>query len=185
MGSYSNMLKRLRHSFAVNIRDPSLIDRLAQNGRRAKDQGGATLGPVLELMRLLWALDNSLQATSKRMATTLGVTGPQRLVIRILGRFPNISAGDLARILFVHPSTLTGVLRRLEEREILYRSHDEKDRRRSVLRLTPKGYKVDRLRSGTVEAAVRRAMAKMTAHQLKSAETLFKTLRLELRREST
>ena len=65
-------------------------------------------------MRLLWAVDHGLQRRSKRMAATLGVTGPQRLVIRIVGRFPGISAGRLASILHLHPSTLTGILRRLE-----------------------------------------------------------------------
>ena len=72
------------------------------------------LGEQLEFMRLLWAIDHGLQTRSKRMAAALGVTGPQRLVIRIVGRFPGVSAGQLARILHLDPSTLTGILRRLE-----------------------------------------------------------------------
>ena len=40
------------------------------------------MGPVLEFMRVVWALDHALQKTSKRMETTLGMTAPQRLVIR-------------------------------------------------------------------------------------------------------
>ena len=179
------MLKRSHAPVYLNHRDSRLFEHLNPNGRRSKHQERGALGRVLELMRLLWALDHSLQATSKRMGTVLGVTGPQRLVIRILGCFPNISAGDVARILFIHPSTLTGVLRRLDARGVLCRSYDEKDRRRSVLRLTAKGYKIDRLRSGTVEAAVRRAMDKITPQQLRSAEVLLKTLELELRKEST
>ena len=46
------------------------------------------MGPVLEFMRVVWALDHALQKTSKRMETMLGITAPQRLVVRILGRFP-------------------------------------------------------------------------------------------------
>ena len=49
----------------------------------------------------------------KRMEQRSGVTGPQRLVLRVVGLFPGISAGALARLLHVHPSTLTGVLHRL------------------------------------------------------------------------
>ena len=63
-------------------------------------------------MRLLWAVDHGLQTRSKRMAVGLGITGPQRLVLRIVGRFPGISAGQLSRILHLDPSTLTGILRR-------------------------------------------------------------------------
>ena len=71
------------------------------------------LGAVLDFMRRLWALDHALQSISKRMETTLGLTGPQRLVIRIVGHSPGISAGKLAELMHVHHSTLTGVLGRL------------------------------------------------------------------------
>src|SRR5579884_3421444 len=114
------------------------------------------LGEVLDLMRLLWGVDDRLQATSKRMATTLGVTGPQRLAIRLVGQFPDISAGRLAGLLCVHPSSLTGILQRLERRGILRRRRDHRDARRARFRLTAKGIALNRLRSGTVETAVRR-----------------------------
>jgi DNA-binding MarR family transcriptional regulator len=77
---------------------------------------GDDLGPVLEFIRLLWATDHGLQSASKAMAARLGVTGSQRLAVRVLSRCPGLSAGELARILHVHPSTLTGVLQRLQSR---------------------------------------------------------------------
>ena len=82
---------------------------------------GADLGPVLEFMKQLWAVDHGLQTISKRLESQHGITGPQRLVVRIVGRTPGISAGALAQILRMHPSTLTGILRRLETRGILTR----------------------------------------------------------------
>src|SRR5262245_19404785 len=85
---------------------------------------GARLGEVLEFMRLLWAVDHTLSSASKRMDAAIGVTGPQRLVIRIVGRYPGISAGDVAALMHVHPSTLTGVLSRLERRGSLKRKVD-------------------------------------------------------------
>src|SRR5437868_13871614 len=97
------------------------------------------LGPVLEFMKQLWAVDHGLQSVSKRMEARFGITGPQRLVVRIVGRFPGISAGALAEVLHVHPSTLTGVLRRLETRGMLLRRADPKDARRALFGLTPRG----------------------------------------------
>ena len=44
---------------------------------------------------------------SKSMAATLGITGPQRPIIRIIGRFPSIHAKQLADSLHLHPSSLT------------------------------------------------------------------------------
>jgi DNA-binding MarR family transcriptional regulator len=63
------------------------------------------------------------------MEAAHGVTGPQRLVLRMVGRFPGIAAGRLSEILHVHPSTLTGILKRLEARELLQRKADPRDAR--------------------------------------------------------
>ncbi len=123
------------------------------------DDKGPPLGAVLDFMRLLWAVDHSLQSASKRMEASYGVTGPQRLVVRIVGRFPGIAAGRVAGILHVHPSTLTGILKRLEARGILQRKSDPRDARRALFGLTPKGRKLDTLRTGGVEQAVRRVLA--------------------------
>lgn len=141
------------------------------------------LGEVLALMRLLWGVDHRLQAKSKRMASSLGVTGPQRLVIRFVGQFPDISAGHLAVLLCVHPSTLTGILQRLEQRAIVIRRRDRSDARRALFRLTAKGMALNRIRSGTVEAAVRRTLSKVNRDDVSAAETVFRTLHAELARE--
>ncbi|MGK3993786.1 MarR family winged helix-turn-helix transcriptional regulator [Sorangium sp. So ce1024] len=128
------------------------------------------LGEVLDFMKLLWAVDHGLQSTSKRMEAKMGVTGPQRLVIRIVGRYPGISAGQLADIMQLHPSTLTGVLKRLQERGIIERRVDPNDGRRALLGLTPRGRDLDSLRTGTVEAAVRQALKTMPRRKLEAAQ---------------
>lgn len=127
------------------------------------------LGPVLDFMRALWALDHALQSASKRMEASRGVTAPQRLVVRMVGRFPGISAGEVAEILHLHPSTLTGVLKRLEERGLLERRPDPADGRRALLRLTAGGRRLDRLRDGTVEAAVQRALRRLRPAAVRAA----------------
>jgi DNA-binding MarR family transcriptional regulator len=141
------------------------------------------LGRGLEFMRRLWAVDHELQSTSKWMEARLGVTGPQRLVIRMIGCFPGISAGALAEMLHVHPSTLTGVLRRLDDRGAIRRSSDPRDSRRALFWLTARGRRVDRLRSGTVEAAITRALAHASPRTLAAARGLLEHVAFELARE--
>jgi DNA-binding MarR family transcriptional regulator len=131
--------------------------------------GMSPLGRVLEFMQLLWAVDHGLLRASKRMERTLGVTGPQRLAVRIIGRRPGISAGALAATLHVHPSTLTGVLKRLVERGVLERMRDPSDARRALFRLTRRGREFDAMRGGTVEALVRGAMASLSGDDLAAA----------------
>ncbi len=119
------------------------------------------LGESLEFLRTLWSLTHELKAMSKRMRSRLGLTGPQRLVIRVLGQMPDLSASALADVIRLHPSTLTGVLRRLEERKLIARSAHPHDARRAVLRLTAAGQRLNRSAEHTVEAAVTRSLAKL------------------------
>lgn len=141
------------------------------------------LGKVLEFMRLLWAIDHALQSASKRMDAQLGVTGPQRLVLRIVGRFPGIAAGLIAETLKVHPSTLTGVFRRLEQRGLLTRRGDPRDARRALFELTTQGAEVDAIRKGTVEAAVRRALRRLSPVERAAAESALGLIIDELERD--
>lgn len=127
------------------------------------------LGDVLEFMRLLWELHHQLAATSKRMEARLGITGPQRLAIRIIGRYPGIPAGGLAEILHLHPSTLTGILRRLERGGFVDRRADPADGRRALLGLTERGRALDGGRAGTIESAVHRALEQIPPRKVAAA----------------
>ena len=124
-------------------------------------RGGARLaGETLQFMQRLWQLVHALDVASKRMARTLGVTGPQRLVLRVVGLHPEITAQGIALTLGMHPSTLTGVLARLQRRRLIVRTVDKADRRRAHFRLSKDGLSIDGERRGTVEAAVRRALGR-------------------------
>ena len=124
------------------------------------------VGDAIDFLRLIWAVDHALQRRSKSMAAALGITGPQRLVIRIVGRFPSIHARQLSAILHLHPSSLTAVLKRLERRGLIRRWRDAKDRRRWLLGLTRKGQALNRETPGTIEAAVQRMLKTTTRHHL-------------------
>lgn len=140
------------------------------------------LGSALDFLRLLWAVDHGLQRRSKRMEVELGVTGMQRMVIRLIGRYPEVSAGRLADLLHVHPSTLTGVLKRLTERGFVSRERDPDDARRSKFVLAAEGQRVDSTQAGTVEAAVRRALSRISPETLDAARTVLSSVAEELAR---
>lgn len=147
---------------------------------RPRDRERAPLNPRLEFMRLLWAVDHGLQSHSKRLEASAGVTGPQRLVLRIVGCYPGISAGEIAEILVTHPSTLSGVLKRLEGRAFLERRTDPRDARRSQFKLTRKGKAVDSLRSGTVELTIQRLLSKWPTDDVAAAQRILQSLAKEL-----
>ena len=137
-------------------------------------------GEVLTFLDLLWAMDHGLNLVSKHMLATLGVTGPQRAVIRLIGRDPGLTAGEIADRAHQDRSTLSVILRRLEENGHVARTGDPEDLRRVRLYLTPSGERVDREQEGTVEAAVRRALAQLGPRQASSAMTALRVLAREL-----
>jgi DNA-binding MarR family transcriptional regulator len=127
------------------------------------------LDPVLDFLRLLWSIEHGLQRMSKRMEAELGITGPQRLVLRVVGQFPGLSAGALAHIVRLHPSTITGILQRLVARGLLERERDPSDSRRARLRLKARAFAYTRSSAGTVEKAVTQALKRVGASDVRAA----------------
>jgi DNA-binding MarR family transcriptional regulator len=134
------------------------------------------LGPVLEFLRLLWEIEHLLRSRSKQMHRRIGITGPQRLVLRICERFPGISPGELARLVHLHPSTLTGILARLERRALIVRRPDPADRRRATLRARPRRASSRLPPNLTVEVAVQRALRAATPRETRHARMLLERL---------
>lgn len=127
-------------------------------------------------MQVLWAVAHGLESASKRMHGKLGITGPQRLVLRLVGHHGRISAGELAEVLHVHPSSLTGMLKRLEEADLLRRQSDPSDRRRALLELTQHGMRLNEQRHGTIEATIARALHKLPKDRVSVASSVLKSI---------
>jgi MarR family transcriptional regulator, organic hydroperoxide resistance regulator len=121
-------------------------------------------------MQLMWSVDHQLHRVSKRMSVRLGLTAPQRLAIRVIGEGDGVRATELAETLRLHPSTVTGILKRLEASGLVERVTDEHDARSSTLHLTKKGAVVFRRSAGTVEAAVRQVLRRLPAADVAAAE---------------
>jgi DNA-binding MarR family transcriptional regulator len=127
-------------------------------------------------MRALWELDHAVFSASKRMKASLGVTGPERLAIRIIGELPGIAPGELAQVMHLDPSTLTKLLQRLVRRRLLVRHADAADRRRSELRLAAGGAAIDGLRSQTIESGVAAALDAIPPRDVGTAVTVLGVL---------
>lgn len=138
------------------------------------------LGPVLEFLQLVWSVEHGFESRSKRMESALGVTVSQRMVIRLLGRRPRTTAGELARLMRQHPSTLSGILQRLVGRGLVSREDDPADRRRALFSLTRAGTALDRDKTASFEAAVRRVLRKVPEAKLKQAAEALVVLAREL-----
>lgn len=146
-----------------------------RRSRRAIDGDQA-----LEFLRLLWAIDHQLQRASKRLTRELGVTGPQRLAVRVIATTPGMAPQDVAAALHLHKSTVTGILQRLEEQGLIRRSADPSDRRRARLHLTPEGEQISQARGPTIERAVQSALKPLPGHALDAARQVLSGVAAQL-----
>jgi DNA-binding MarR family transcriptional regulator len=147
--------------------------------------GEPVLDPVLDFLRLLWSIEHGLQSTSKRMGATMGITAPQRLVLKIVSQYPDISAGELAHVVRLHPSTVTGILQRLVAKRLLVRDADSADTRRVRLRVRSRARSLTRRSPGTVEAAVQQVLARVPAAHVTQARAILTAIADALEPPST
>lgn len=142
------------------------------------------LGAVLGFMKELWALEQALDQRSRALLARHGVTGPQRLLVRVVERLGPISPARLARVLHVHPSSVTRLTRRLEARGAIRRRPQPGHAGRFLLELGPGGERVARLKADTVEGAIRSALRAASPQDVEGTRRVVAlvTRRLALRR---
>lgn len=143
---------------------------------KTRDQPPPSLGPTLDFMRAVWALNHAVQVTSKLMESELGLTVQQRMIVRILGKYPGITAGGLADLLRVHKATVSVAISRLEARRIVKKQRDEHDQRRVTLQLTARGKALDVQTEGTVESAAEYLMSVSSPSDRRAAERVMLVL---------
>jgi DNA-binding MarR family transcriptional regulator len=131
-------------------------------------------------MRSLWAVAHGVESASKQMLAEIGVTGTQRLVLRLIGHYGSLSPGRLSELLHLDPSSLTGVLRRLESSAFIKRKRDPSDGRRAILSLTAKGRALNARRARTIEASVRQTLAAVPAAHVRATREVLRALAHEL-----
>ena len=76
---------------------------------------------------------------SKKVKRDTGLTGRQLRTIKTIAKSAPINVKDLAQCIYLHPTTVVGILDRLEEAGFVSRLRSNEDRRVVVINLTGKG----------------------------------------------
>jgi len=144
---------------------------------------GERPGEVLDILRLMWTIEHDLNALSQRMEGTQGIPGSHRAVLRYVSLFPGISASKLSELLQLHPSTLSGVFKRLVSDDLLERRECPDDARRARFYPTSKGEAVLEMMAGTADAVIERVVARSTPEELRVTREVLQRLACELQAE--
>jgi DNA-binding MarR family transcriptional regulator len=97
-----------------------------------------------EILSSLRRIIRAVDLYSRRLITDHGLSGPQLMCLRQLASAGAMLTGQLANAMCLSPATVCGVLDRLEARELLTRVRQTDDKRRVLVRLTPKGRRIVR-----------------------------------------
>lgn len=134
------------------------------------------LSPALDFLQRLWQLNHALEQLSSLMEKRLGITAPQRMIIRCIGKYPGMAPSQLASILHLDPGTISATLSRLEDKGFVVRRRDSEDKRRVSLSLTAKGKKLDAPLGGTVESGMERLLAGALPRDITATRKLLEQL---------
>lgn len=95
-----------------------------------------TVEEVINNIRRVFQAFNDYSKKAKREA---GLTGPQLWAIKMIAENAPLNVSDLARLMFVQPGTVVGILDRLESKGLVSRTRSQKDRRVVTIELTEEG----------------------------------------------
>lgn len=94
---------------------------------------------VAEIMDNIRRVFQVVNEQSKRVERETGLTGPQVWGIKVIAEQGTIRVSDLAKKMYLHPTTVVGIIDRLEKRGLVSRSRSQDDRRVVDVALTDEG----------------------------------------------
>ncbi len=93
----------------------------------------------LRILRSMRRIIRSVDIHSRKLATEFGVTVPQLLCMLKIDEIGAMTLKELSREVYLNPSTLVGIVDRLEKQGVFARERSVKDRRKIRISLTAKG----------------------------------------------
>jgi DNA-binding MarR family transcriptional regulator len=94
------------------------------------------IAEIIDNLRRVFQVVNE---QSKRAERETGLTGPQLWTIKVIAESAPIKITDLARRIYLHTTTVVGILDRLEVKGLVSRVRSKEDRRVVQVELTSKG----------------------------------------------
>ncbi|PLX85769.1 MAG: MarR family transcriptional regulator [Desulfuromonas sp.] len=113
--------------------EPSQDKTLAQDPQVPK--GCYDLRIIQALRRIIRAVD----IHSHKLASQHNITGPQLACLLTIAEEAPLTSSNLAKKVYLSPSTVVGIIDRLEEKGWVERKRDTKDRRQVHISTTPLG----------------------------------------------
>lgn len=133
---------------------------------------------IREVMDNLRRVFQVINDHSKLAKNTTGFTGPQLWALRVLAEHAPLRVMDLASRMYLHPSTVVGILHRLEIKSLVERRRLNSDRRAVHVELTAAGKAFVRRVPAVAQSALLSGLESLSASEL---HTVAEGLRLQVK----
>lgn len=143
---------------------------MSQTTKTSRNGRGDVLSRVLggHDVRILNAIRRVIRAVdidSRRLAARYRVTSPQLMCLLALAEKESRPAVDIARRIHVSPSTMVGVLDRLEAKGLVRRERNAQDRREVFVTATRMGRKLVARAPFPLQYSLARVLGQLTARE--------------------
>lgn len=129
---------------------------------------------VAEVMDYFRHIFKALRISSSQFEKNLGLSAAQIFVLKKLKEEPGLSINDLAIRTVTHQSSVSVVVKKLEEQKLVSRSTSKEDSRKVIVFLTPDGdHKLQNIPRAIQEEMVETLQA-MAPHKTKSLADLMR-----------
>jgi MarR family transcriptional regulator, organic hydroperoxide resistance regulator len=131
---------------------------------------------ISETMQSLRRIIKAIQDYSQEVSRQFGVTGPQLWALKTISQSETLSLSELGKEMYLHPSTMTGLIDRLEKKGFVQRKREQKDRRVIDLRLTAKGTALVKKAPNPIQGKMIHGLKKLNRGELNSIHNSVTTL---------
>jgi DNA-binding MarR family transcriptional regulator len=97
-----------------------------------------TVNKKVEVARLFSKVNKIIKHNMRKSFEDVGITMPQGFVIGTLIQSGEMKISELSRKINLSNSTISGIIDRLEKRQLVVRTRSEEDRRIVYVKVTPK-----------------------------------------------
>jgi DNA-binding MarR family transcriptional regulator len=133
----------------------------------ARRRAAPAASAIADILKSLRQVVKAVEDSSRELYLQYGLTASQLWLLRTLEADGPLPAGGLARQLAIHPSTLTSLAERLEQRGLITRVREPGDRRFVRLRLTPAGARLAAKAPATPQGRLVRALETLPEARLR------------------
>ena len=124
------------------------------------------------LRRIIRSIDQHNKSLSKEYKMTI----PQLVCLRQLAKEGDLTTGNLAKMVFLSQATVTGILDRLEAKELITRRRSRTDRRRVFVALTERGGKLTEEMPWPLQERFARSLDLLTDQEQEQFDIMLKKL---------